>query len=323
MCQLKLLRIIFFGTTDFATQHLCALIHSKTYQICAIFTQSIQKKSQYKSSLCSIEHIAKKNNLLLFQYSTITITEIIQIIKTLNIDLIIVVSCGLILSKEILNIPKLGCINVHGSLLPRWRGPAPIQRALEHGDTTTGISIIKMDTGIDTGQILKTAICNILPQDTTDTLSKRLAHIGSIALLNTLKEMMLGTYNTISQDLNCVTYAYKLNKKEARIDWTKSAQQLERCIRAFNPWPICFFSIKNTIVKIWNAKIDNQKIKNHSSCTLTPGTILISNQSGIYVITGYGILILTILQIAGKKKMAVQEILKSKKRWFIPYSILK
>lgn len=324
MSQLKLLRIVFFGTTNFASQHLYTLIHSYVYQIVAIFTQSKKQQSRkYDESLFSIENIAKKYNLPLFQYSTLTFSEMIHIIKILNTDLIIVVSCGLILPKEILSIPKLGCINVHGSLLPRWRGPAPIQRALEYGDSVTGISIIKIDIGIDTGCILKTATCNILPQDTTNTLSEKLAHIGSTTLLYTLQEIISGTYTTTPQNPTYATYAYKITKKEARIDWTKSANQLERCIRAFNPWPICFFAIKNNLIRIWSSKVYNKNIKNVSSSKLEPGTILKTNQHGIYVATGHGILILTILQISGKKITPVQDILNAKKEWFVPYSVLE
>lgn len=323
MTQLKPLRIIFFGTTHFAARHLHALINSALYQIVAIFTTKSVQKSKYDSTY-SIENIAKKHNLLLFQYSKITIIEIVQIIKKLKTDLIIVVSCRLIFPKEILNLPKLGCINVHGSLLPRWKGPAPIQRALEYGDTITGISIIKMNEKIDSGEILTTEVCNIHSQDTTQTLSKKLAKIGATALLNILEKLKLNTHQTVPQNLTSTKYAYKLTKKEARIDWKKSAQQLERCIRAFNPWPVCFFPIKNTIIKIWAAEIDNQNKKNYSNSNKAlPGTILISNKYGIHILTGHGILILTILQIAGKKKMAVREILNSKKTWFIPQSMLK
>lgn len=327
MTQLRLLRIAFFGTTNFAAQHLYVLIQSYIYQVVVVFTQINKKHLRYhnKSSF-SIENIAKKYNLLLFQYSTLNFLDMIHIIKTLNANLIVIVSCGLILPQEILNIPKFGCINVHGSLLPRWRGPAPIQRALEHGDSITGISIIKIDTGIDTGHILKTVTCNISPQDTTHTLSKKLAHIGSIALLHTLKEISLNIYTFTPQNSNYATYAHKLTKQEARIDWKKPAFQLERSIRAFNPWPICFFLIKNNlIIKVWNAKIDNKNTtkKNHASITLLPGTILTANPHGIYVITGNGTLILTTLQIAGKKITPVRDILNSKKEWFLPYSILE
>lgn len=323
MSKLKLLRIVFFGTTNFAAQHLYALIHSYLYQIVAIFTKSQKQKSQHHELPYSIENIAKKYNLLLFQYSTLTVLDIIRIIKTLNTDLIIIVSCGLILPQEIFNIPKLGCINVHGSLLPRWRGPAPIQRALEHGDSITGISIIKIDSGIDTGSILKTATCNISPQDTTYTLSKKLAQLGSTVLLHTLKELISDTCIITPQDAIYATYAHKITKKEARINWTKPANQLERCIRAFNPWPICFFSKNNTLIRVWNAEVNNTTTEHYSHSSLKPGTILAINKYGIHVITGDGILILTVLQIAGKKITSIKDIINAKKKWFLPYSILE
>lgn len=328
MPQLKPLRIVFFGSTKFAAQHLYTLIHSYIYQITAIFTHLAKNTFHNKLSTFSIENIAKRYNIPLFQYSSHpNFINIIHIIKTLNTDLIIVVSCGLILPKKIINIPKLGCINVHGSLLPRWRGPAPIQRALEYGDTTTGISIIKIDTGIDTGQILKTAICKISPQDTTNTLSKKLSYIGATTLLHVLKEIISNTCKATPQDSSTATYAPKLTKKEARINWNTPAIQLEKRIRAFNPWPICYFSTKKNIhIKIWNAKIDNDNlhIKNYiRNKRPKPGTILTANANGIHVITSCGILILTVLQIPGKKITSVKDILNSKKEWFTPYSLLK
>lgn len=325
MTQIKFLRIVFFGTRNFAAQHLYILIHSYIYQIVAVFTKSKKQRSRQYTSSLSIENIAKRYNLPLFQYSTTNIIDIIHIIKKLNIDLIIIVSCGLILPKEILNIPKLGCINVHGSLLPRWRGAAPIQRALEYGDSITGISIIKTDVGIDTGYILKTATCNILPQDTTNTLSKKLAHLGAITLLNVLHEIVSNKYTATPQNLNHATYAHKITKKEARIDWKKSANQLERNIRAFNPWPVCFFLKNNKFIRIWSAEINNKNTKNYFSSSLlpAPGTILAADHHGIYVITGQGILKLTTLQFPGKKITPIRDILNSKKEWFTPYSILE
>ncbi|URJ30755.1 methionyl-tRNA formyltransferase [Candidatus Blochmannia vicinus (nom. nud.)] len=324
MKHIKSLRIAFFGTTNFAAWHLYTLVYFSVHQVIAIFTQ--EKQASKNKSFLSLYDIAEKHNIAFFQSSFLSISEIIYIIKKLNVDLIIVVSYGLILPEEILNIPRLGCINVHGSLLPRWRGPAPIQRALEYGDVVTGITIIRMDSGIDTGDIFHVMPCNILPKDTSYTLSNRLAKMGSIMLLQVLDQLILETYTLTPQDLTHATYAHKLTKQEARIDWKLSAIQLERCIRAFNPWPISYFLIKNCRIRVWGAEVGDRNTMDHchySLASILPGTILSINPYGIYVVTGSGVLILTMLQISGKKKTLIHDLLNAYKEWFIPNSILE
>lgn len=325
--QLKTLRIAFFGTKSFAAYHLYKLIFCSAHKIVAVFTQEIQISNQ--KTLLSCYKISQACNLSLFQSRNLSMSKIADTVKKLAVDIIVVVSYGLILPQKILNIPKFGCINVHGSLLPRWRGPAPIQRALEHGDRTTGISIIKMNPGVDTGNILYKIPCAILPTDTTYTLSKKLAYIGANSLLLIIDKIILGTNKSIPQNPLHATYAHKLNKQETRINWNYSAKKIEQQIRAFNPWPGSYFQIKTTRIKVWNAtvKIDDNYyyqniIQNHKS-TVIPGLILQSNTSGIYVVTGSGILILTVLQISGKKKSSVKDILNAYHRWFIPNSILE
>ncbi|CAD83733.1 methionyl-tRNA formyltransferase [Candidatus Blochmanniella floridana] len=319
--HLKGLRIAFFGTSDFAAYHLFVLIHCSIHKIVAIFTQESIKIKQ-KSSILSIHTISQINNILLFQSYFLSQSQINHIIKNLNIDIIIVVSYGVILSQEILHIPKLGCINIHGSLLPRWRGPAPIQRALEHGDTMTGISIIQMNSNIDTGDILHSTPCKISPKDTSYTLSKKLACIGSIALLKTIEKIILGTCKNIPQDTSNITYAYKLNKKEAHINWNKSAIEIERRIRAFNPWPVSYFKIKNQYIRVWNAEINKNSINTDQYNDFQPGTILKTHPNGIYVITGSGIIILTVLQISGKKKIHVKDLMNAYSSLFTMHSVL-
>lgn len=325
MGHMKSLRIAFFGTTNFAVQHLHALVYFSIHQIIAIFTQEIQVSK--RKSFSSLHDIAKKHGISLFQSSFLSISEIIHIVKKLNVDLIVVVSYGLILPKEILGIPRLGCINVHGSLLPRWRGPAPIQRALQYGDDITGITIIRMDLGIDTGDIFHIMPCNILAKDTSYTLSNRLAKMGSTMLLQVLDQIVSGTYTLISQDATCAastTYAHKLTKQEARIDWKLSAIQIERCVRAFNPWPISYFLVRNCRVRVWDSEVSNRNTVGCRHQLLSyPGTILSINPYGIHVVTGSGVLILTMLQIAGKKRVLIRDILNAYKTWFMPNSILE
>ncbi|ADV33620.1 methionyl-tRNA formyltransferase [Candidatus Blochmanniella vafra str. BVAF] len=338
----QILRIVFFGTGEFAAYHLYTLINCSAHTIIAIFTQEPQILNKKTQHYFSIYHIIRTYNLPLFQSNTLSMFQILQIIKHRNIDIIIVVSYGLILSKEILSIPKLGCINVHGSLLPRWRGPAPIQRALEHGDIITGISIIQIDSGIDTGNILYTQSCKILPKETSYSLCKKLAYIGSVALLQTMHHITMGTCKNIPQNPLYATYAPKVSKLEARINWKNSAEELERRIRAFNPWPISYFQLKTKRIKVWGAEINNNSsitttkphpshpfhslLRNdnlHSYSFLTPGTILKINSKGIYVATGNGTIILTILQIPGKKKTPVKCLLNSYSLWFPINAVLK
>lgn len=320
--HLRALRVAFFGTTDFAAFYLYTLLFCSIHKIIVIFTQE-KSTSTKKSSFPSMLKIAKAYKLNLFISRYLLQSDMIQILIKLQIDIIIVVSYGLILPKTILDIPKFGCINIHGSLLPRWRGAAPIQRSIEHGDLFTGISIIQMNLKIDTGNILYTKTCKILPTDTSYSLSKKLAKIGSIGLLQTIEKIMTYTCPTIPQNSLHATYAHKINKQEARIDWKSSAIELDRRIRAFNPWPISYFYTHKQRIRVWTAHFDENLTKVYNLSTFYPGTILKANSSGIYVNTGSGLLILTILQIPGKQKKPVKDILNAYYKWFIPHSILE
>ncbi|MCV3256816.1 methionyl-tRNA formyltransferase, partial [Escherichia albertii] len=205
-----------------------------------------------------------------------------------------------------------GCINVHGSLLPRWRGAAPIQRSLWAGDAETGVTIMQMDVGLDTGDMLYKLSCSITTEDTSGTLYDKLAELGPQGLITTLKQLADGTAKPEVQDETLVTYAEKLSKEEARIDWSLSAAQLERCIRAFNPWPMSWLEIEGQPVKVWKASVIDTATK------AAPGTILEANKQGIQVATGDGILNLLSLQPAGKKAMSAQDLLNSRREWFVP-----
>ncbi len=224
----------------------------------------------------------------------------------------VVVAYGLILPKAVLEMPRLGCINVHGSLLPRWRGAAPIQRSLWAGDAETGVTIMQMDVGLDTGDMLYKLSCPITAEDTSGTLYDKLAELGPQGLITTLKQLADGTAKPEVQDETLVTYAEKLSKEEARIDWSLSAAQLERCIRAFNPWPMSWLEIEGQPVKVWKASVID------TTTNAAPGTILEANKQGIQVATGDGILNLLSLQPAGKKAMSAQDLLNSRREWFVP-----
>jgi len=235
-----------------------------------------------------------------------------QLVADLNADVMVVVAYGLILPKAVLDMPRLGCVNVHGSLLPRWRGAAPIQRSLWAGDAETGVTIMKMDVGLDTGDMLFKLACPITNEDTSATLYDKLADLGPQGLIETLQQLADNTATPEVQDEALVTYAEKLSKEEAQLDWSLSAAQLERCIRAFNPWPMSWMMIDDQPVKVWKASVID------GDTSQEPGTIIEVSKQGIQVATAKGILNLESLQPAGKKAMSAQDLLNSRREWFIP-----
>ncbi len=306
------LRIIFAGTPDFAARHLDALL-SSGHQVVGVFTQPDRPAGRGKKLMPSpVKVLAEAHNLPVFQPASLRPAENQQLVAELNADVMVVVAYGLILPKAVLDMPRLGCINVHGSLLPRWRGAAPIQRALWAGDTDTGVTIMQMDVGLDTGDMLYKLSCPITSQDTSATLYDKLAELGPKGLIDTLRQLEENSINPQVQDEALVTYAEKLSKEEARIDWSLSAAQLERCIRAFNPWPMSWLEIDGQPVKIWQASVIAE------NAAAEPGTIITASKHGIQVATVEGILNLESLQPAGKKPMSAQDLLNSRREWFIP-----
>lgn len=312
----KPLRIVFAGTPDFAAKHLHALINSH-HEVIAVFTQPDRPAGRgNKITASPVKQLALEHNIAIYQPATLKKEENQQLIAELNADIMIVVAYGLILPQVVLDMPKLGCLNVHGSLLPRWRGAAPIQRACWAGDSETGVTIMQMDAGLDTGDMLFKVTCPITATDTSASLYDKLAQLGPEALLTTLTQMTTGQAVPEKQQPSLATYAEKLSKQEAKLDWQLSAEQLERCIRAFNPWPISYFEINGEPVKVWQANVIDQ----HSE--QTPGTILQANKDGIQVATAKGILNLTQLQPAGKKAMSAADILNSRQSWFAIGNVL-
>lgn len=306
------LRIIFAGTPDFAARHLDALLSSE-HQVVGVFTQPDRPAGRGKKLMPSpVKVLAEEKGVPVFQPGSLRPQENQQLVADLQADIMVVVAYGLILPKAVLDMPRLGCINVHGSLLPRWRGAAPIQRSLWAGDVQTGVTIMQMDVGLDTGDMLHKLSCPITADDTSGSLYDKLADLGPQGLLHTLTQLAAGTAKPEVQDEALVTYAEKLSKEEARVDWSLSAAQLERCIRAFNPWPMSYIVIDEQPVKIWQASVIN------TPTNAAPGTILEANRQGIQVATSEGILNLLSLQPAGKKAMGVQDLLNSRREWFIP-----
>ena len=306
------LRIIFAGTPDFAARHLDALLSSE-HQIVGVFTQPDRPAGRgNKLTPSPVKMLAEQHQIPVFQPKSLRPEENQHLVADLNADVMVVVAYGLILPKAVLEMPRLGCINVHGSLLPRWRGAAPIQRALWAGDSETGITIMQMDVGLDTGDMMHKISCPIETTDTSASLYNKLAELGPQGLLATLQQLAADTVEREVQDEAQVTYAEKLSKEEAHLDWSLSAAQLERCIRAFNPWPVSYFTIEEQPVKVWQATVLAE------TSGAQPGTIVNANKHGIQVATADGILNLTQLQPAGKKPMSAQDLLNSRREWFVP-----
>ncbi|WBL74839.1 methionyl-tRNA formyltransferase [Serratia liquefaciens] len=306
------LRIIFAGTPDFAARHLDALL-SSGHQIVGVFTQPDRPAGRgNKLTPSPVKVLAEQHQLPVFQPKSLRPEENQHLVADLNADVMVVVAYGLILPKAVLDMPRLGCINVHGSLLPRWRGAAPIQRSLWAGDSETGVTIMQMDVGLDTGDMMYKIACPIEADDTSASLYDKLAQLGPQGMLTTLQQMAEGSAKREVQDESLVTYAEKLSKEEARLDWSLPAVQLERCIRAFNPWPVSYFTIDDQPVKVWQATVLEQ------NANAEPGTIVHADKHGIQVATVEGILNLTQLQPAGKKPMSAQDLLNSRREWFTP-----
>jgi len=306
----KPLRIIFAGTPDFAAKHLSALLNSE-HEVIAVYSQPDRPAGRGKKLKPSdVKQLAVSHDIPVYQPVSLRNEEAQQELAALNADLMVVVAYGLILPQVALDTPRLGCINVHGSLLPRWRGAAPIQRAIWAGDAETGVTIMQMDIGLDTGAMLHKVTCPIADDETSASLYDKLAELGPQGLLETLTQISNNTAVAEVQDDEQANYAAKLSKEEANIDWTQSAVAIERQIRAFNPWPVSYTQIAEQNVKVWQANASEDVTD------AQPGTVLTATKQGIQVATGNGILTLLNLQLAGKKAMPVQDILNARKEWF-------
>ena len=309
------LKIIFAGTPDFAARHLDALLASE-HQVVGVFTQPDRPAGRgNKLTSSPVKVLAQTHDIPVFQPKSLKPEENQHLVADLQADIMVVVAYGLILPKAVLAMPRLGCINVHGSLLPRWRGAAPIQRSLWAGDSETGVTIMQMDVGLDTGDMLHKLSCPITAEDTSASLYEKLAQLGPQGMLLTLDLLASGNARPEVQDEALVSYAEKLSKEEARLNWSLSAVQLERCIRAFNPWPMSYFMIEEQPVKVWQATVLPHQNKQ-------PGEIVHADKQGIQIATADGVLNLVSLQPAGKKAMSAQDLLNSRREWFVPGTVL-
>ncbi|MFT4809894.1 MAG: methionyl-tRNA formyltransferase [Paraglaciecola sp.] len=305
----KPLKIVFAGTPEFAALHLQSLINSE-HDVIAVYSQPDRPAGRgNKLQTSAVKQLAVEHTIPVFQPQSLKTQEAQHTLAELQADIMIVVAYGLILPTAVLNSPKLGCLNVHGSLLPKWRGAAPIQRSIWAGDTETGVTIMQMDEGLDTGAILFKQSLSITKEDTSVSLYQRLAEIGPKALLETLTK--LHELQALTQNDELASYAKKLSKEEAKIDWDIPAEQLERNIRAFNPWPVAFFSFNGSNIKVYASDVVQNDNPN-----IPAGQIVKSDKQGILVATSNKCLLLTKLQLPGKKPMLAADVLNGRADWF-------
>ena len=292
------MKVIFMGTPDFAVPTLSGLINSE-HEVIAVVTQPDKPKGRGKKiAQTPVKEIAIENNLAVYQPEKVRDEGFIDIIKSLNPDVIVVIAFGQILPKSLLDIPKYGCINVHASLLPKYRGAAPIQWAVINGEEKTGITTMFMDVGLDTGDMLLKEEIIIADDETGGSLHDKLSIIGGRLLLKTLDGLESNSINREKQNNNESSYAAILDKNLGNIDWNKSPKEIECLIRGLNPWPSAFSYLNGSLIKIWKAEIVN--VDNE----VVPGTIvsIIKNKGFIVKCKENGLLI-TELQIQGKNRM--------------------
>lgn len=317
---MKPLNIIFAGTPDFAAQHLQALIDSP-HNVIAVYTQPDKPAGRGKKLQASpVKQLAEQHQIPVYQPKSLRKPETQAELTALHADVMVVVAYGLILPQAVLDAPTYGCLNVHGSLLPRWRGAAPIQRAIWAGDKQTGVTIMQMDAGLDTGDMLHKVFCDIDLQDTSADLYHKLAEIAPNALIEVLNHLTDGTFIAEPQDDTQSNYAEKLSKEEAKLDWQLSAAQLERNIRAFNPWPMAYLQLTDEQGNPQTLKVYQATVL--PSASQTPGTIISADKNGIQIATADGVLNLLQLQPAGKKPMSVQDLLNGRADWFAVGKVL-
>ncbi|MEX1033976.1 MAG: methionyl-tRNA formyltransferase [Cellvibrionaceae bacterium] len=314
------LRIVFAGTPAFAADYLSALLASQ-HQVVAVYTQPDRPAGRGKKLTASpVKQLATTHELPVWQPVSLRGSEEQAQIISLNADVMVVVAYGLILPQPVLDAPGLGCLNVHASLLPRWRGAAPIQRAIEAGDTETGITIMQMDAGLDTGPMLATARCEIKTTDTAGTLLERLAQLGKQPLLSVLEQLSLRTATYTPQNESQASYASKIDKREAEINWRHGAAGIDRKIRAFNPLPGAFTHYQGQRIRILRAAPlppsgDNDE-REHDE--LATGTVAAAQGADLVVRCGDGQLRLIEIQLPGKKSMPVDDVLRGNKDLFVP-----
>lgn len=312
------LNIVFAGTPDFAAHHLQALLDSR-HNVVAVYTQPDRPAGRGKKLTSSpVKSLALDHTIPVEQPLTLKDADAQAVLSNYCADVMVVVAYGLLLPEAVLHTPRFGCLNVHGSILPRWRGAAPIQRAIEAGDTETGVTIMQMDKGLDTGDMLYISTCPIDNGETSATLHDKLMDLGAPALLHVLDQLQEATLKPEVQDDTQACYAEKISKQEAAIDWREPAAVIARKICAFNPFPVAYSFLEGDRIKIYQA----DSVSSAPPANAPVGTIIEHDDHGLYIQCGEGRLCVKILQMPNKKAMPIADVLNGHAERFAPGNVL-
>jgi len=308
------MRVIFAGTPEFAAVALAQIL-AAGHEVPLVLTQPDRPAGRgMKLQASAVKQLALQHHIPVAQPMSLRLdgkypddaAQAQAAIAAANADVMVVAAYGLILPQWTLSAPRLGCLNIHASLLPRWRGAAPIHRAIEAGDAQTGVVIMQMDAGLDTGDMLLTGVLDIDAQDTTATLHDRLADLGGALVVQALNDAQAGQLKPVKQPLEGITYAHKIEKAEAAVDWREAATTIDRRVRAFNPFPAAAAQLNGEVIKLWRAVPEPSTNASHAG----PGTVLSADAQGVRIVCGEGVLCVTELQRAGGKRLAAADFLR-------------